>query len=306
MSSTAAAPPPKVVLIVGGGQGIGLETTRYLLSKAPRSVNLVIFGLHIDEGLRRIVNSETTTRLHLLQGDATKPADRQRAIQICLDVAGTIDSLVYCAGLMTPIQRIESLDLDAVRSAYELNVFGVMAIVSSPRIRSEHRILVSFWLTLVGSEERTGRGACSLPLFSLSPSSSVPACSSTSASGGRCRGTPACHRPFFGLRHQSHLSWLDVVLYVQSRPVPVRASVGPGDTGSPRAGCVPSSHGHANAGERHRGQVRRNHDSRRGRVLSKSRQGRHHPGAARLVCRGGRASGHWGGGGQRQWKGHVL
>ncbi|EXJ80751.1 hypothetical protein A1O3_07035 [Capronia epimyces CBS 606.96] len=149
----------RAILVVGGGQGIGLETTTYLLSHAPATVQIFVFGLHIDPQLHRHnahvhvqgtgesqgqgqasrLHGQTQgqaqaqaqaqpSRLHILQGDVTNAVDRQKAIQTCLDVAGVIDSLVYCAGLMTPIQRIEKVDLDAVKLAYAVNVFGVIAM----------------------------------------------------------------------------------------------------------------------------------------------------------------------------------
>lgn len=128
MPNTANLPQPRSILLVGGGEGIGLESTLHLLANSPPSIHLIVFALDINGQLRR--HGDTRSRLHLLQGNVTKPADRERAIQLCLDVAGALDCLVYCAGLITPIQRIESLDLNAVRLAYEVNVFGVIAMVS--------------------------------------------------------------------------------------------------------------------------------------------------------------------------------
>ncbi|EXJ90304.1 hypothetical protein A1O1_03403 [Capronia coronata CBS 617.96] len=142
----------RAILVVGGGQGIGLETTRYLLSHAPETVKVIVFGLHVDEELLRwqkggsnkqqqhqprIHPQSQSSRLHILQGDVTNPVDRQKAIQTCLDVAGVIDTLVYCAGLMTPIQRVEKMDLKAVEGAFQVNVFGVMAMcqLTLPHLR---------------------------------------------------------------------------------------------------------------------------------------------------------------------------
>jgi NAD(P)-dependent dehydrogenase (short-subunit alcohol dehydrogenase family) len=116
----------KTILLVGGGQGIGLEASQYILSRAPADVKLVVFGLHIDEELQRQSHSD---RLCILQGDVTKPSDRQKAVDTCLGMAGGIDSLVYCAGIITPIQTIEKVDLRGLQLAYEVNVFGAVAMV---------------------------------------------------------------------------------------------------------------------------------------------------------------------------------
>jgi NADP-dependent 3-hydroxy acid dehydrogenase YdfG len=47
----------------------------------------------------------------------------------CTYNTGRIDTLVYCAGVITPIERIEKLDMDAVKRAYDVNVFGASAMV---------------------------------------------------------------------------------------------------------------------------------------------------------------------------------
>lgn len=37
--------------------------------------------------------------------------------------------MIYCAGIINPIERMEKLSIDAFRRAYEINVFGVLAMV---------------------------------------------------------------------------------------------------------------------------------------------------------------------------------
>ncbi len=131
-----SASRPNAILLVGGGHGIGLEITQNLLSTTSSTTQLIVFGLHIDEGLRNLSNNSDdgqSRRLHLVQGDVTKSEDRKKAVQTCLQVAagGVIDSLMYCAGVMPPIAKVEDVDLDAVRWAYEINVLGVMGMVST-------------------------------------------------------------------------------------------------------------------------------------------------------------------------------
>lgn len=142
MSAIKSTSQPRSILLVGGGDGIGLETTLHLLLNSPSTIQLIVFGLHINGDLHQYVRAHG--RLHLLQGDVTKPADREKAIQLCLKAAGSLDCMVYCAGLITPIQRIEKADLNAVRLAYEVNVFGVIAMVGT---------LSTAFLSTIGNKE---------------------------------------------------------------------------------------------------------------------------------------------------------
>jgi NAD(P)-dependent dehydrogenase (short-subunit alcohol dehydrogenase family) len=112
------------ILVVGGGQGIGLEITLAILAR--KTANVVVFGLHIDPQL-----NSPSERLWVVTGDVTSDSDRKKAVETALDKLGSIDTLVYTAGVITPIERIESINLEAVKQAYEVNVFGVMAMVSS-------------------------------------------------------------------------------------------------------------------------------------------------------------------------------
>lgn len=128
----ASKSTPRSILLVGGGQGIGLETTKYLLEKTPSAVKLVVFGLHAAEELKNTLATARADRLTVLLGDVTSATDRKKAVQTCLDVAGGIDTMVYFAGVMTPIQRIDDMDLAEVRRSYEVNVFGAMEMVMNP------------------------------------------------------------------------------------------------------------------------------------------------------------------------------
>jgi NAD(P)-dependent dehydrogenase (short-subunit alcohol dehydrogenase family) len=123
---------PQAVLIVGGGLGIGLEITKAILSLSP-TAKIVVFGLHIDSELEASSNSEAVGgRLWCLNGDVTCAADRIRAVEFCQLVQGGIDTLVYCAGIITPIERIENVDIEAVKRSFDVNVFGAIAMVNTP------------------------------------------------------------------------------------------------------------------------------------------------------------------------------
>jgi NAD(P)-dependent dehydrogenase (short-subunit alcohol dehydrogenase family) len=129
-------PNGQAILIVGGGQGIGLETTRSILSTSPTTTKIVVFGLHADSELAWI-SGEYPGRVWIILGDVTVAADRQRAVDTCLKELGSIDTLVYCAGVITPIERIEHVNIEAVKRTFDVNVFGAMAMVSSRYLLSQ-------------------------------------------------------------------------------------------------------------------------------------------------------------------------
>jgi NAD(P)-dependent dehydrogenase (short-subunit alcohol dehydrogenase family) len=67
----------------------------------------------------------------IILGDVTTAADRSRAVKTCVKELDGIDTLVYCAGVITPIERIENVDIEAVKRTFDVNVFGAMAMVRS-------------------------------------------------------------------------------------------------------------------------------------------------------------------------------
>jgi NAD(P)-dependent dehydrogenase (short-subunit alcohol dehydrogenase family) len=120
----------QAILIVGGGQGIGLETTRSILATSPATTKILVFGLHADSELAWI-SGQYPGRVWIILGDVTTAADRSRAVKTCAKELGGIDTLVYCAGVITPIERIENVDIEAVKRTFDVNVFGAMAMVRS-------------------------------------------------------------------------------------------------------------------------------------------------------------------------------
>lgn len=116
------------ILIVGGGQGIGFEITKSILALS-EDARIVVFGLHIDAELESLAKSNSH-RLWTIAGDVTSATDRKKTIDTCTSVLGGIDTLIYSAGIITPIQRIEDVDIESVKKAYDVNVFGVIAMVT--------------------------------------------------------------------------------------------------------------------------------------------------------------------------------
>ena len=124
------SPKPQVVLVVGGTSGIGYAIVQAILSGPylPLNTKVVAFGL-IDAGIKLEFTKQQKDRLRIVEGDVTVAEDRELALRTCFNVFGGLDTLVYCAGVITPIQRLEKLDMEAVKQSFDVNVFGAMSMV---------------------------------------------------------------------------------------------------------------------------------------------------------------------------------
>lgn len=122
------------ILIVGGGQGIGWEVTKAILNLSLQA-RVAIFGYHLEDDIRKL-SARTNGRVSvILKGDVTSNEDRQSFIGQCLKEMGGIDTLVFTAGVITPIERIEKLDMEEVKRTFDVNVFGCMSMVSTAPCR---------------------------------------------------------------------------------------------------------------------------------------------------------------------------
>jgi len=105
--------------------GIGFETTKYIINNTASLV--VVYGLHaVEECLA--LEKANPGRLSICTGDVTKPSSGKDAVKFALEKMGGLDTLVYCIGIMAPIERIADVDLDKVRQTFEVNVFGCISM----------------------------------------------------------------------------------------------------------------------------------------------------------------------------------
>ncbi|KAF2029670.1 NAD(P)-binding protein [Setomelanomma holmii] len=123
-------PPPQRILLIGGATGIGAATTISLITQS----NALVFMMDkfIDYSPDGPLGALTSypNRMYGHEGDVTVAADREKAVELCVreDILGGIDTVVYCAGVLGPIERVESLDIEGTKYAFEVNVFGPMAM----------------------------------------------------------------------------------------------------------------------------------------------------------------------------------
>jgi len=115
----------KTVLITGCSSGFGLETARTFLD---RDWNVVATMRN-----PRAVNLPSTDRLRIVALDVTDAESIRRAVE----AAGDIDVLVNNAGLGL-FNALEGTPMDEVRSIFEINTFGPMAMMQAvlPQFRA--------------------------------------------------------------------------------------------------------------------------------------------------------------------------
>jgi hypothetical protein len=122
-----ALPNSQSILIVGGGQGIGFEAVKTILALSP-TTRIVVFDLQFDPNIPQLMR-EHAKRLLIVQGDVRLLGDRERAVALCEEKIGCVDTLVYTAGVITPLERIERVDIEDLKDAFDVNVFGCVAMV---------------------------------------------------------------------------------------------------------------------------------------------------------------------------------
>jgi len=124
---------PQRILVVGGASGIGAALIISIIRTSTAQV--FCFDKDIDYSSSGPLGTLLSfpNRMYGHEGDVTIPDEREHAIATCIrpDVLGGIDTVVYCAGVLTPIQRIENLDMESVEMTYSVNVFGAMAMVTN-------------------------------------------------------------------------------------------------------------------------------------------------------------------------------
>lgn len=120
--------PNQAILLVGGGLGIGLCVTRTILNMSAKTTKIVVFGLHADPELGSL-SEKYPGQVCSIIGDVTSAADRIKAIETCRSHMAGVDTLVYSAGTMGAISRIEKLDIEAFKTVYDVNLFGLLAMV---------------------------------------------------------------------------------------------------------------------------------------------------------------------------------
>ena len=106
----------KLCSILRGVHGLGVDSGE------------LVFGLHADPELETIVKLHEG-RLLTVIGDVTVKENRINAVETCTKEFGGIDTFIYCAGVIGPIEKIDKLSIDDMKRSYDVNIFGLVGMV---------------------------------------------------------------------------------------------------------------------------------------------------------------------------------
>jgi len=154
----------RIALVTGANQGIGFQIAKDLAGK----------GITVLVGSRNLANGETAAReiganAHAIQLDVTDQASIDAAAEHIGNVYGRLDILMNNAGISKVGQpqgsfdevvkksRISSASLADIRTIYDTNVFGVIAVTQAmlPLLRKSKAARIVNVSSGVGSLTRT-------------------------------------------------------------------------------------------------------------------------------------------------------
>jgi len=109
-------------LVTGGSQGIGAA----VVEQARAAGHAVVFTGRNDTFVGDVARK---TGAHGVRADIGRGEDNARTVQTCLDLMGGVDVLINNAGYAYRAE-IGSLDVGAMRTMFETNVFGLVDITN--------------------------------------------------------------------------------------------------------------------------------------------------------------------------------
>ena len=107
-------------LVTGGSQGIGAA----IVDLARKADHEVVFTGRDEQLIERVAQD---TGAHGVRADVSVSEDNARTVAVCLERMGGLDVLVNNAAFGYGAE-IGNLDVDAMRSLFETNVFGLVDI----------------------------------------------------------------------------------------------------------------------------------------------------------------------------------
>jgi NAD(P)-dependent dehydrogenase (short-subunit alcohol dehydrogenase family) len=128
-----------IVLVTGGSRGIGAAVSRLAGSAGyDVAVNYKSDAAAAAEVVAHVVAAGT--RAVAVQGDMSNEAEVARVFETVDARLGRLTHMVYNSGIPGPMARVESTPSEALRSVFELNVFGAFfaARAAIPRMSTKH------------------------------------------------------------------------------------------------------------------------------------------------------------------------
>lgn len=109
--------------------GIGAATAEFLLQN---SHNVVLIA-RTEQPLEEL-RKKFPQQVLVLTGDLGDFSLAQKAVTSALEVFGKLDGLILNHGIMDPVTKIESTDIEGWRKLFDVNFFSLVAFVSTTRL----------------------------------------------------------------------------------------------------------------------------------------------------------------------------
>ncbi|KAJ3244096.1 hypothetical protein HDU78_011494 [Chytriomyces hyalinus] len=116
----------KTVIVTGASRGIGLAIAQHLLESG--SVFVVGTGRSGSVGNAGLTRLVEKSRFSYIQGDVCEAATQQRCIDAALAFGHGLHAVVFNAGVIDPVERIANIDMDALTSLFNTNLFSIVAL----------------------------------------------------------------------------------------------------------------------------------------------------------------------------------
>jgi NAD(P)-dependent dehydrogenase (short-subunit alcohol dehydrogenase family) len=139
MNDESPVPDRPVLLVTGGSRGIGAAVCRLA---GAHGFDVAVNYKQDAEAAARVVDdvSKSGGRAIAIQGDMSDESEVGRVFEAVDKQLGRLTHLVYNSGIPGKMARVESMETEALRSVFELNVFGAFyaARAAIPRISTRH------------------------------------------------------------------------------------------------------------------------------------------------------------------------
>ena len=121
----------RVAIITGASQGLGLALARAL---AGRGFSLVIDARRADRLASAQAELAAHAKVAAISGDINDPAHRRALVEAAAGY-GPVDVLVNNASTLgaSPLPRLDEVELDVLRTAFETNVTAPVALYQAAR-----------------------------------------------------------------------------------------------------------------------------------------------------------------------------
>ncbi|KAF2843444.1 NAD(P)-binding protein [Patellaria atrata CBS 101060] len=144
----------KIIILTGASRGIGLAVAHYILRQ---NCKLVVVAR--SKAPLQKLSDEYPDQIEYLAGDISDFSLAQKTVDLAIARWKRLDGLIVNHGVLNPIKRVSDVDVEEWRTAFDINVFSVVALVKAalPALRDTRgRIVLTSSGAAVGAYSTWG------------------------------------------------------------------------------------------------------------------------------------------------------